>query len=305
MSEHDYSEETRSIYHKQHARISEDKKAMKRFVGMFSNEYFGLGDDYFQGKKILDAGCGDTAKVMIGLHKLGAAEIHGIDLGEAFIPVAQSSLKKNAIGMESITLKSASVVDIPYADNSFDFVVCHGVLLHLNNIDEVKTAFSELARVTKSGGYLYTVFGLVGGLFEDAIIPSIRKYYRENEKFKLFIDAISPDDLQQIIDTIMEGISHHEGKTIKLDALKTLFDVDFCVFLQNFTQAPVRLPIDEALIRRLYSDHGLEGIRRLKRYVKRENIRQFFAPLHYDVENPISQLLYGTGNLEFIGKKSA
>ena len=47
-----------------------------------------------------------------------------------------------------------------------------------------------------------------------------------------------------------------------------------------------------------------EEVRRLRRYVKRENIRKFSAPLHYDVEHPISKLLYGSGNLEFIGKKS-
>jgi len=241
---------------------------------------------------------------MIGLHKLGATDIHGIDIGEEFIPVAKSSLKRNGVPLESITLESASVLDIPYENNHFDFVVCHGVLVHLNNIDEVKAAFSELARVTKPGGHLYTVYGIVGGLFEDAIIPAIRNYYRENYEFKIFIDNVSPDKFQQAIDKIMKEMKHYGGETINLEVLKPLFDVDFCVFLQNFTQAPVRLTINEGLIRSLYSNNGMKEVRRLRRYVKRENIRKFSAPLHYDVEHPISKLLYGSGNLEFIGKKS-
>jgi len=299
----DYSEETRAVYHKQHLRIAKDKRAMKRFIGMFSNEYFGLSHDYFKGRKILDAGCGDTAKVMIGLYKLGARDIHGIDLGEEFIPVAESSLKTNGVPLDLINLKTASVLEIPYEDNHFDFVVCHGVLLHLNNIDEVEIAFSELARVTKPGGYLYTVYGIVGGLFEDAIIPAIRKYYTKDHRFKNFIDNVSPEDFAQVFDTIMKGINHYQGETIDLEFLKTLLDVDFCVFLQNLIQAPVRLPISENLIRDLYSKNGIKNLRRLKRYVKRENIRKFVAPLHYDIEHPISKLLYGSGNLEFIGEK--
>ncbi len=303
MTDQDFSEKTRAVYHKQHTMIAKDEKAMKRFIGMFSNEYFGLGDDYFKGKKILDAGCGDTAKVMIALHKLGATDIHGIDLGEEFIPVANSSLRKYGVPLESVMLKSSSVLEIPYEDNEFDFVVCHGVLIHLNNIAEAKAAFAELARVTKPGGYLYTVYGIVGGLFEGAIIPAIRKYYEENNDFQNFIDNVSPNHFHQTIDTIMKGMEHNSGELINLQFLKTLFDIDFSVFLQNVTQVPVRLTMDEGLIRSLYSNNVMSEVRRLRRYVKRENIRKFFAPLHYEVEHPISKLLYGTGNLEFIGKK--
>ena len=152
MTEQDYSEKTRAIYHKQHIRIAEDEKAMNRFIGMFSNEYFGLGDDYFKGKKILDAGCGDTAKVMIAMHKLGATDIHGIDLGEEFIPVATSSIETQYVPMEAITFKSASVLDIPYESNYFDFAVCHGVLIHLNNIDELKPLFLNWPVLQNMGG---------------------------------------------------------------------------------------------------------------------------------------------------------
>jgi hypothetical protein len=86
--------------------------------------------------------------------------------------------------------------------------------------------------------------------------------------------------------------------------MKDLLDEDLCVFIQNFTQAPVRLAIDEKFIRTHYSKHGFAVPNKLKRYVKRENIRKFFAPLHFDSENAISKLLYGSGNLEFLAQKT-
>jgi 2-polyprenyl-3-methyl-5-hydroxy-6-metoxy-1,4-benzoquinol methylase len=63
----DFSEETRAVYHKQHIRVAKNDKIMKRFINMFSTEYFGISKDYFKGKKVLDAGCGNTAKVIIAL----------------------------------------------------------------------------------------------------------------------------------------------------------------------------------------------------------------------------------------------
>lgn len=304
MEVKDYSKLTRDIYHKQHTAIANDEKAMNRFINMFSTEYFGVDKDFFVGKKILDAGCGDTAKIIIALSRMGASEIDGFDLGQEFITVAKESLKRYGVPLDNITLKSANLLSIPYSNDVFDFVVCHGVLLHLNNMDEVKQAFSELARVTKKGGYLYTVYGLTGGLLEDAVIPAIRNYYRENKEFKDFIDNETPSDFHHIIYFIETGILEHENKKIDLNWLKPLFDIDFSVFVQNMIQAPVRLRINEDFIREMYVKNNFSEVKRLHRYVKRENLRKFFSPLHYHYNNKISKLIYGSGNLEFIARKN-
>lgn len=303
MSNNDYSELTRQIYHKQHAAIAQNQAAMDRFINMFSHEYFGVEKDFFADKKILDAGCGDTAKVIIAMYRLGAREIHGFDLGSDFIPVATESLARQSVPQDAVFLKSGNLLSIPYPDETFDFVICHGVLLHLNNFDEVKQAFSELSRVTKKDGYLYTVFGTVGGLFEEAIIPAVRKYYAENEQFKQFIDNESPEKFHSIIDFIQSEHAKYENNSLNLEWLKPLLDVDFCVFLQNLIQAPVRLPVDEQFIRELYDRNNFHSLKRLHRYVKRQNIRKIFSPLHFNYDSTISQILYGSGNLEFIAQK--
>lgn len=299
----DHSEETRDIYHKQHMRVAADQKAMNRFINMFSTDYFGLGDDYFKNKLILDAGCGDTAKLIIAFHGFGARKLHGLELGEDFIPTAKKSLESHNVPSEDVTFTSASVLDIPYNDNHFDFVACHGVLVHLNDIQEVEKAFSELSRVTKPGGYLYTVFGHVGGLFEGAIVPAVREYYRTNSEFKDLIDNIQEKDFDDVTEFISKKMKEHTNEDIDLSFLKEMFDTDLCVTIQNIIQAPVRLKIDENYIKKQYLQNEFTNIKRLRRYVKRENIRKFFAPLHYERDYPLSKILYGSGNLEFLAQK--
>jgi ubiquinone/menaquinone biosynthesis C-methylase UbiE len=166
---------------------------MERFLNMIQEPYFELPSGYFEGKSVLDAGCGDTAKLLIRFHDFGAKKLFGIDIGDDFIPVATKNLGKYGVPDDAFELRSGSVDSLPYEDESFDFVCCHRVLLHLADMQQAKVAFSELARVVKPGGYVYTVFGLHGGLFE-AIYPAVREFYKTNSDFKELIDNIEPKD---------------------------------------------------------------------------------------------------------------
>lgn len=300
----DHSEQTRRIYHEQHKRVANDERAMRRFIGMFSEEYFGVSRGFFTGKRALDAGCGDTAKLLIALYRMGCRDLHGFDLGEDFMPVAQASLERQGVPAAAVRLESGSVLQVPYPDASFDFVSCHGVLGHLNNFGETRQAFRDLARVTRPGSMLYTVFGLVGGLWEDCLLPALRDYYRRDHKFRELIDRISPAHFGEAIDLIERGLERQEGARVDLAWARDALDTDLCVTIQNALQCPVRMAIDEGQIRELYAQNGFTDVRRLKRYVRRENIRRLFAPLHYQREHWISRLLYGSGNLEFIASKS-
>jgi ubiquinone/menaquinone biosynthesis C-methylase UbiE len=300
----DVSEQTRQVYSNQHKRMAEDDRAMERWTGMFSTDYFGVSPDYFKGKRALDAGCGDTAKVPIAFYKLGCRDISAFDLGEDFKSTALATLDKFNVPRSCVSLSSGDVTNIHFADEQFDFASCHGVLVHLGDIESARKGFSELARVTKRGGLLYTVFGAVGGLFEDCILPAVRTYYDSNPNFKNVIDNIQPQDFATLLDLAKRGLKEHEGIDASIDWFKDKLDTELCVMLQNLIQAPVRLRIDENMIRRMYADNGFKDVRRLKRYVRRRNIRQFMAPLHYERDHPLVQMLYGSGNLEFIGVRA-
>jgi ubiquinone/menaquinone biosynthesis C-methylase UbiE len=296
------NEDTRKIYHEQHKRVAGDETAMRRFMSMIDTNYFNVGTNFFKGKKVLDAGCGDTAKLSIKFAELGATVV-GCDLGEDFIPIAEASVARWGIS-NAISFESANIIDLPFDDESFDFVCCHGVLLHLADFDQVDMAFSELSRVLKKGGALYTVYGVVGGLIEKAIIPAVREYYSNNTDFKVFIDNIDTSNFATI-NEFCGKLSYQMGVNLELDKdkLVELFDTDFCVMLQNIIQAPVRLEISEEFVRNLYQKNGFGEAARLRRFVKRKNIRKYFAPLHFEHENKIAKLFYGSGNLEFISYK--
>lgn len=303
MNDQEINEATRKVYHDQHTRVANDSVAMARFLNMVQESYFGLPENFFRNRRVLDAGCGDTAKLLIRFSQFGATDLVGLDLGTDFIPVARQSLKRHGVAEECVRLVSGSVDALPFDDGEFDFVCCHGVLLHLANMEQVENAFSELARVTKKGGWLYTVYGLHGGLFE-AIYPVIRTYYREHEDFRNLIDNISPENFRELAEFVSkESAANGIPLDIDIDAVSKMLDIDLCVTLQNIIQAPVRLPISEAFVLNEYSRHGFAPPRRLQRFVQRQNIRKFFAPLHYEHEHPVSKMLYGSGNLEFIARK--
>ncbi len=270
---------------------------------MFTLDYFGLGEEYFRGKRVLDAGCGDTAKLIIALARFGAAEIHGVEIGEDFISVANKNAEAHGIDTNIVQLKGGSVLELPYDDNYFDFVACHGVLVHLNSPAEILIGFSELARVTRPGGHLYVVFTIDGGLLEEAVFPGLRRHYVENDEFRALIDSIEPEDLWAVIDMAASVMEAQTGERPNIPALKQLVDVDLCVYFQNLLQAPTRWPVDKEFAEALFQAQRFVELRRLRRYVKRNNVRRFLAPLHYERDHPLSKILYGNGSLEYIARK--
>ena len=94
------------------------------------------------GKKVIDAGCGD-GWYSARMHSAGTAVI-GIDYSARGVKHAESIV-------DGAEFKEASILNIPYADETFDVSFSFQVIEHLYPKD-VETAARELARVTKKGG---------------------------------------------------------------------------------------------------------------------------------------------------------
>ncbi|MGH9458945.1 MAG: class I SAM-dependent methyltransferase, partial [Thermoanaerobaculia bacterium] len=127
-------------------------------VGLFSRRLVASGFDtsWFRGKRCLDAGCGG-GRNSVAMARLGASEVVGIDVGEEGIRNAQ----ERASGLPNVRFQVGSLLDLPFADASFDLVWCAGVLMH--TADEER-ALDELVRVLRPGGYLYLLVYATGGL---------------------------------------------------------------------------------------------------------------------------------------------
>jgi 2-polyprenyl-3-methyl-5-hydroxy-6-metoxy-1,4-benzoquinol methylase len=93
-------------------------------------------------KRILDAGCGEGFTLsQLAEHTIGTILV-GID-------TSAEALKLSAHIFPKLHVRQGSIYTIPYADHSFDLVICTEVLEHL---EDTARALSELGRVSR--GYV-------------------------------------------------------------------------------------------------------------------------------------------------------
>lgn len=307
MKSQTHYEKTRKIYEAQHDRIVKNKDAINRIYGMFDDleKALKIPQSWFEGKRVLDAGCGNMGGLFVKLVNLGCSNVTGIDIGTDWIPLLEKQLKKHNIPKSKYTLKEGNVLNMPFEDETFDFVAIDGVLVHLVDMNEIEYAFQEGVRVCKKGGYYYTTYGVSGGLLQGAIFPAVRKYYLDNPEFKKFIDNIHPELIHKTINKICADAKKYTGEDLNAPFLKSLFGEDFCAFLQNHIQAPTWYTNEcsSQYIEGLYKKHGFKNILRLNKFIKRKDIRKYLAPLHYDNSNYLSKILYGEGFVKYIAQK--
>lgn len=103
------------------------------------------------GSVVLDAGCG-SGRHLRALAKLPGLKIVGIDRSAKDVADALAGLKNmpDALSFDYQVL-AADINALPFADASFDCVICSEVLEH---IPEHEKALSELVRVLKPQGHL-------------------------------------------------------------------------------------------------------------------------------------------------------
>ena len=103
------------------------------------------------GDRVLDLGCGEGRHV---ISAYVAADVHsvGVDLSLHDLQTTRekfAEFEQPDNPYKSFSLSSASALALPFADNSFDKVICSEVLEH---IADYRGALREIERVLKPGG---------------------------------------------------------------------------------------------------------------------------------------------------------
>ncbi len=121
-----------------------------------SNDYFynyvtNIAAKFFNDKNkiILDAGAG-TATHSIRFAKLGYKLI-AADISKAALEMAKEEIDSAQV-QNSIELRLEDLLNLSFPDESFDYIYCWGVIIH---IPEIEKSVKELSRILKPGGKLF------------------------------------------------------------------------------------------------------------------------------------------------------
>ncbi|MHC4416716.1 MAG: class I SAM-dependent methyltransferase [Planctomycetota bacterium] len=150
---------TSRVYGETFARYTQEE--FLEFLGPLETRLAANGIDasVFRGKRCLDAGCGGGRGTVL-MARAGASEVVALDLSERNV----ETTGRNAalFGLDNVTTRPASLLEIPYPDESFDVVWCNGVVHHTVAPDR---ALVEITRVLKVAGRLWLYLYGAGGIY--------------------------------------------------------------------------------------------------------------------------------------------
>lgn len=125
-----------------------DEKPDAKIEGRLRESLLFVNDADVKNKTVLDIGCGYGWCELNFLRK-GVKKIVGIEITEADLATVKKSIHD-----KRAAFKVSGAIDLPFADNSFDTVVCWEVIEHIpKNTEQVM--FQEIRRVLKKNGVLY------------------------------------------------------------------------------------------------------------------------------------------------------
>ncbi len=139
-----------------------------------------IGDE-MKGKKVLDIGCGDGVLSYLLANK--GANVIGIDNLKEVIKFAKERCKN----LENLNFLVASTYELPFENDSFDYVVSSEVVEHLEQPDkmlsEVKRVWNQKGKVVITTPLKFTENPLdkmhYQEFFEDEFRKLLEKYFED------------------------------------------------------------------------------------------------------------------------------
>ena len=301
-----FEEKTRGVFHKIHLDHLSDPHVRDRHSNLVEPSIMGLPDDYFVGLTCGDIGCGSAVHGTVNLLSLDAAYVHALDLDESFIEPAQKRLAENHAFDDRWALDVGSLMALPYDQDTFDFIICAGVIHH---VSDDRRAVEEIYRVLKNEGKAYLSVTGGTGVLNRFWMEIVREEYSKNEEIQDIVRAgkleswlkIQLSDLRENIDK--EDEASYQSSIAFIDSLIRLIDNDLMLSIADVLEAPKYKTYSEAEWLSLLKDCGFTEIHRFFKKPKYKNVRKIVSPLYYNHQNPLARILYGDGSMNVLVTK--
>ena len=141
--------------------------------------------ELIKNKNVIDIGCG-SGRFAMALSKMGAKKVTAVDINPQGIEIAKKFAKDSNIS--NIEFIEHNVLDLPFEDESFDFVFSKGVLHHTGNLEK---GLDEYSRVLKKGGNSFLYLYANGGI-----------YWNSRDKMREVMKLIPMDFTIKVLDSI-------------------------------------------------------------------------------------------------------
>ncbi|HEX7065257.1 MAG TPA: class I SAM-dependent methyltransferase [Bacillales bacterium] len=161
-------------------------EATIQFYLAFANK-----EEMFNGKNILDIGCGAGGKTLY-YATLGANHVYGVDVEPHYRQEAEVLAKSKGLEDKS-TFLTADAIDLPFENNSIDTILMNDAMEH---VDQPIAVLKECYRILKQGGRLYVNFPPYyhpyGAHLSDVIgIPWVHSFFSDQTLIDVYKDLVS------------------------------------------------------------------------------------------------------------------
>lgn len=159
----DVKDETAGLYGRLWSRFELDRQmefCTKALQARIEQNGFPLAS--LKGKRVIDIGCG-SGRFSCALALLEPDQVVAVDWGDQGLAIGASLADQ--LGLKNIQFQKASIIDLPFADQTFDFAFANGVFHHT---EDLLKGIREQYRILKSGGTAWLYLYGSGGIYWPA-----------------------------------------------------------------------------------------------------------------------------------------
>lgn len=211
--------------------------------------------DFFQGKFVVDAGCGNGLHARFAAH-FGAREVVAFDLSPA-VKVAHDNVRS----LPQVHVIQADIYHLPLKPK-FDYVYCIGVLQHL---PDPEIGFLNLVRLLKENGCLSIwVYGYEGTGLVRSVVDPIRKVTSRMPLSFVYLTSFLPTAVVYLLTRWQRWIKAKNSCSIKGSFIRSLPLSDYLAYMAQFNFTYIHNSVFDQLIAPI------------TRYFRQEEIKAWF-----------------------------